>query len=169
MRNLDSAGLYEAIIADLRGYQTLLDRLDVDAVDDTVQQIYPIQALQDVDFPVGLAVRLIPGAGENMNSAMTGDFLVDAICVARLEWRQDVDTDATRGLSSTEMERVLDAAEHRASVAFGIDYLGFNGRTGGASGVGGAVGTAVEEGGQWSSVRRWSITRRVIGEDGPRS
>jgi len=169
-RNLGSGQLRNAILADLRSYQPLVDVLDtssldgVDGPDDPSAQVYSRQTIQDTDFPVGIAVGLMrAGDGETTSSSTSATFIVQATVTARLGWRQAVDQEPSLGLSESYMDDLLSLAGARANVAFGVPYLQPNGTVGGSEMI------ESDEGGQWSLPARWSVTRTVVGDDGPRA
>ena len=169
-RNLGSGQLRNAILADLRSHQPLLDALDTAALDgvdgpaDPSAQVYSQQTIQDTDFPVGVAVGLMRGGGgESTSSSTSATFLVQPTVVARLGWRQAVDQDPALGLSESYMDDVLSLVGARANIAFGVPYLQPNGSAGGSEMI------EADDGGQWSLPARWSVTRRVVGDDGPRA
>jgi len=169
-RNLGSGQLRDAILRDLRAHQPLVDVLDtsdlngVDGAADPVQQVYSVQTIQDTDFPVGVAVGLMRGGGgASTSSSTSADFVVQATVTARLGWRQAVDKSPDYGLSESYMDDILSLVGERANVAFGVPYLQPNGT------VGGAEMLESEEGAQWSLPARWSVTRTVVGNDGPRA
>jgi len=168
-RNLGSGQLRNAILADLRSHQPLLDALDtadldgVDGPDNPSTQVYSQQTIQDTDFPVGVAVGLMRGGGGSTSSSTSATFLVQATVVARLGWRQAVEQDAALGLSESYMDDLLSLVGSRANIAFGVPYLQPNGSAGGSEMI------EAGEGGQWSLPARWSVTRRVVGADGPRA
>lgn len=167
-RNLGSGQLRDAILADLRSHQPLLDALDtsplasVDGPDDPVEQVYSQQTIQDTDFPVGVAIGLMRGGGGGSTSSSTSaDFVVQATVNARLGWRQAVDTDSNFGLSESFMDDILSMVGERANIAFSVPYLQANGP------VGGAEMLQSDDGAQWHLPARWSVTRTVVGDDGP--
>lgn len=169
-RNLGSGQLRNAILADLRNHDPLLDALDtapltdVDGPDDPVQQIYSSQTLQETDYPIGVSVGVMRGGGGTSTSSSTSaDFVIQGAVVARLGWRQAVDRDPDLGLSESRMDDILSLVGERANVAFGVPYLQPNGTVGGSEMLESA------EGGQWSLPARWSVTRTVVGSDGPRA
>lgn len=166
-RNPGQGPLLGDIIEDLRSHQRLLDRLDpsdltgVTAPDDVVEQIYPAQPEGDHDFPVSIWVKVTAGAGEQRNAATSTDIVVDIAVNARSNWRRAVQQD--RGvLAAVEMEWLLDLVEERANVNFGVPNITTR-RSGGASSL------EASGGDQLSNVRRWTISRTVIGSDGPRA
>lgn len=169
-RNTGSGQLRNAILADLRGYQPLLDALDtadlagVDGPDDPSKQVYSQQTIQDTDFPVGVSVGLMRGGdGVSTSSSTSATFLIQATVVARLGWRQAVDQDPALGLSESYMDHVLSHVGARANIAFGVPYLQPDGSVGGSEMI------ESDDGGQWSLPARWSVTRTVVGADGPRA
>ena len=166
-RNPGQGPLLADIIADLRGHQRLLDRLAVDdlqgvnAPDDVVDQIQPAQPEGDHDYPVSIWVKITAGAGEHRNASTSSDFVVDVGLNTRANWRRAVQQE--RGvLAAVEMDWLLDLVEERASVNFGVPYIT-------ASRAGGAAGLEPGGGDQLTNVRRWTITRTVVGDDGPRA
>jgi len=168
-RNLGSGQLRNAILADLRSHDPLLNALDtagldtVNGPDAPVQQVYSSQTLQDTDFPVGVAVGVMRGGGGTSTSSSTSaDFVIQASVVARLGWRQAVDRNPELGLSESRMDDILSLVGERANIAFGVPYLQPNGP------VGGSEMLESEDGAQWSLPARWSVTRTVVGNDGPR-
>ncbi|ELZ35375.1 hypothetical protein [Halorubrum tebenquichense] len=169
-RNVGSGQLRNAILADLRSYQPLLDALDtanldgVDGPDDPSAQVYSQQTIQDTDFPVGVAIGLMrAGDGSSTSSSTSATFLVQATVVARLGWRQAVDRTPELGLSESYMDNLLSRVGARANIAFGVPYLEPNGSVGGSEMI------EADDGGQWSLPARWRVTRRVVGDDGPRA
>jgi hypothetical protein len=167
VRNPGQGPLLADILADLREHDRLLERLDTDDLtgvngpDDPAEQVYPGQPEGDHDHPVGLWVKLTAGGGEQRNASTTFGFVVDIGLTTRSRWRKAVQQDR-QVLANVEMGWLLDLADERASVAWGIPYIE-------ASRAGGAEGLAPESGDQLTSVRRWSVTRRVVGDDGPRA
>lgn len=169
-RNLGSGQLRNAILADLRSHQPLLDALDtapiadVDGPDDPAQQINSSQTIQDTDYAVSVSIGLMRGGGgASTSSSTSADFVVQGAVVARLGWRQAVDQDPELGLSESRMDAILSIVGERANVAFSVPYLQANGT------VGGAEMLESDDGGQWSLPARWSVTRTVVGDDGPRA
>jgi hypothetical protein len=169
-RDLGSGQLRDAILEDLRTHQPLLyaldtsDLADVDGPDDPVKQVYSQQTIQDTDYPVGVSVGLMRGrGGESTSSSTSADFIVQATVTARLGWRQAIDTDPDYGLSESFMDDILSLVGERANIAFSVPYLRPNGL------VGGAEMLQSDDGAQWSLPARWSVTRTVVGNDGPRA
>ncbi|WEL29850.1 hypothetical protein [Haloferax volcanii] len=166
-RNPGQGPLLADIIADLRSHQRLLDRLAVDdlqgvsAPDDSVQQIHPAQPEEDRDYPVSVWVKLTPGAGEHRGASTSSEFVCDIGLNTRSNWRKAVQQDR-EVLVAVEMDWLLDLVEERASVNFGAPYIT-------ASRAGGASNLQPGGGDQLTNVRRWTITRTVVGNDGPRA
>lgn len=170
-RNLGIGRLRDQILEDLRSHQPLLDALDtsslqgVDGPSDPVDQIHSAQTLQDTDHPVGLSIALARGAGSTTSSSATASVLVTLVVTARVGWRQTIDSNPDYGLSESYMDDILSIAGSRANIAFSIPYLEPNGLVGGA----GSDDLSSGEGGQYSVAGRWRVTRRVVGQDGPRA
>lgn len=171
-RDLGIGQLRNAILEDLRGHQPLLDALDVstldgvDGPDDSSTQVQSAQSLQETDYPIVLTVALSrAGGGVTTSSSTSANVFVTIVVTVRKNWRQAIDNDAALGLSESYMDNVLSLAGERANIAFGVDYLRANGPVGGA----GADDLEAGEGGQWSVAGRWSVTRTVVGDDGPRA
>lgn len=171
-RNLGIGQLRNEILGNLRGHQPLLDALDtaglgsVNGPDDPATQIQSAQSLQETDYPVVLTVSLSrAGGGVTTSSSTSADVFVTIVVTARVNWRQAVDNEPGLGLSESYMDYILSLAGERANIAFAIDYLRANGLVGGA----GADDLEDGKGGQWSVAGRWSVTRTVVGNDGPRA
>ncbi|GAB7010461.1 hypothetical protein [Halorubrum trueperi] len=169
-RNTGSGQLRNAILEDLRTHQPLLDALDLSGLSDVVgpadptRQIYSQQTLQETDYPVGVAMGVMRGGGGvSTSSSTSADFVVQGAIVARLGWRQAIDNDPSLGLSESYMDHILSLVGERANIAFGVPYLQANGP------VGGSEMLESDDGGQWSLPARWSVTRTVVGDDGPRA
>lgn len=166
-RNPGQGKLLADIIEDLRNHQPLLDRLDtaglqgVSGPADPAEQIHPAQPEDDRDHPVGIWVRLTPGAGEHRGATTSSDIFVDVGLNTRSAWRRAVQQER-EVLAAVEMEWLLDLVEERASVNFGVPYVS-------ASRSGGASNLKPGDGAQLTNVRRWMITRTVVGSDGPRA
>ncbi|QLG63082.1 hypothetical protein [Halorarum salinum] len=166
-RNPGQGPLLADILADLRTHQRLLDRLDtadlpgVGGPDNVVDQIHPAQPEGDHDYPVSVWVKLTAGAGEHRGASTSTDIICDIGLNTRTAWRKAVQQD--RGvLTAVEMDWLLDLVEERASVNFGVPYIT-------ASRAGGAANLQPGGGDQLANVRRWTITRTVVGDDGPRA
>ncbi|ELZ48981.1 hypothetical protein C464_06205 [Halorubrum coriense DSM 10284] len=169
-RNLGSGQLRNAILRDLRSYQPLLDALDTTDLDDVngpdnpVSQVYSQQTIQDTDYPVGIGIGLMRGGDGTSNSSSTSaTFIVQATVNARLGWRQAVDQDEALGLSESYMDHLLSHVGARANIAFSVPYVQPNGSIGGSDMI------EADEGAQWSLPGRWSVTRTVVGDDGPQA
>lgn len=133
-----ASDLIEHYLADLRGHQPLLDRLDEH--NDTTEPANAIRTahrtddpfanpLDEDDFDVVVAFRPITDVSTPRNTGKTNTFRLRVYVAGRLAWRQSTDQADPRG-ADYHLQRVLEAADDRLEIAAGVSAAVPGGRDG---------------------------------------